>query len=41
MEKKKNYFKPIITIEEVKVDDILFVSLLNEELDIFEWDIVL
>ncbi len=38
---KKNYFKPTITIEEVKVDDILFISLLNEELDIFEWDIVL
>ena len=38
---KKNYFKPTITIEEVKVDDILFISLLNEELDIFEWDVEL
>lgn len=27
----KNYLKPIITIEEVKYDDIILISMVNED----------
>ena len=38
---KKNYIEPVITIEDVMMEDVLAVSFVEEAQDIFDWDIVL